>query len=394
MTMQQSDLMLQWNHHQQVLGDIADTLQHKDPDVTLVYSDGGEGAQFSGSRILLSASSPFLYALLKDQPQISTTIVVTGSGGKNPANFSSIMNFVHTGTMIVSNDDLKEVIEIASQLQLNCFSDLDKNQPIKHMNMKKDNWNAAFVGAAVPQYSAYPPQVRGALEDHVVGDLIDALDEDCSDGGMLGGNDDGYGDMFGMGGPPTEYPIQLTQEITPIIIEAVEEDSNIEFKSISGPLNMKVMDEETYQNLKQEMCDKNLKQETVDQTVRWRCDLCGKTWLDNTRDARRHAKRHMESHLLVKFQCVNCDKFLKTKESFYYHKSKYCKHVHQQSEYSDYLIFSVDGLVDHGDNDSKPKKEGDNNYGVEAEHTTSLKLTPKATRDVRRSTRSHGGSDQ
>ena len=54
-------MMLQWNHHQQIMEDVADTLRHKDPDVTLVYSDGVKGARVSGSRILLSASSPLLY---------------------------------------------------------------------------------------------------------------------------------------------------------------------------------------------------------------------------------------------------------------------------------------------------------------------------------------------
>ena len=145
-----------------------------------------------------------------------------------------------------------------------------------------------------------------------------------------------------MGEPPSEYPSQSTQQITPIHFEALDEDSSMESKTISRPHNMQVIDEEKYQNLKQEMCDKNLKQETADLSVSWRCGLCNKTWLDNTRDARRHAKRHMESHLFVKFQCVNCDKFLKTKELFYYHKSKYCEQYHQHLEYSDYLIFSLD----------------------------------------------------
>ena len=119
MTMPESDLMLQWNHHQQIMEDVADTLRQKDPDVTLVYSDGVKGAHFSGSKILLSASSPLLYALLKDQPFIPSTIVVTGSGGINSTNFNSIMSFVHTGSMVVSK---------ASQLHLNGFSNLKETQ--------------------------------------------------------------------------------------------------------------------------------------------------------------------------------------------------------------------------------------------------------------------------
>ena len=327
MTMPESDLMLQWNHHQQIMEDVADTLRHKDPDVTLVYSDGVEGEHFSGSRILLSASSPLLYALLKDQPFIPSTIVVAGSGGKNSTTFNSIMSFVHTGTMIVNKDDLEEVIAIASQLQLNCFSDLKENQESEQIvtePWKKGDKNAPYLGAVVPQYSSYPQVsgVSGGAEGDHGGD--GDLDGDCCDGGMLGGQADGYGGMLGMGEPPSEYPSQSTQEITAINFEAVDEDSSMDSKTISKPHNMKVIDEEMYQNLKQEMCDENLKQETVDLTVSWRCCLCNKTWPDNTRDARRYAKRHMESHLFVKFQCVNCDKFLKSKESFYYHKSKYC----------------------------------------------------------------------
>lgn len=214
--------------------DVADTLRYKDPDVTLVYSDGVEGVHFSGSRILLSASSPLLYALLKDQPFIPSTVVVTGSGGKNSTNFNSIMSFVHTGTIIVSKDDLEEVIAIASQLQLNCFSDLKENlesEQIVTEPWKKGDKNAPYLGAVVPQYSAYPPQVSGvsggAEGDHG-GD--GDLDGDCCDGGMLGGQADGYGGMLGMGEPPSEYPRQSTQEITAINFEAVDEDSSMDSK--------------------------------------------------------------------------------------------------------------------------------------------------------------------
>ena len=296
--------MLQWNHHQQTMADIADTLRHKDLDVTLVYRDGGgEDAWFSGSRILLSASSPLLYAILKDQPLTSSTIVVTGSGGNNSANFSSIMTFVHTGEMIVSEDNIEEVIALAGQLQLNCVSYLNENHKSKQIKMKIGDQTPAYVGAAVPQYSAFPPQVRGvsggAQEDQLVGAHADLLGGGCCDGGILGGKNDSYGGMLGMDEPPSEYLNQFSQEITPIPLQVGNEDSNIEFKKISGPLNMEVISEEKYQNLKQEICDEHLKKETVDQTESWRCDVCNKAWLYNTRDARRQAKRHMESHLIV-----------------------------------------------------------------------------------------------
>ena len=58
----------------------------------------------------------------------------------------------------------------------------------------------------------------------------------------------------------------------------------------------------------------------------------------------RHARRHMESHLSVKFQCLNCGNCLNTKESLYYHRSNYCKHDYISSDAGFHILSSGDNL--------------------------------------------------
>ena len=82
--------------------------------------------------------------------------------------------------------------------------------------------------------------------------------------------------------------------------------------------------------------------EKKDKTLTWNCSLCDQKWLENSRNVRRHARRHMESHLNVKFQCLNCGNCLKSKESLYYHRSNYCKSRNNFQD-SGYQILSGDG---------------------------------------------------
>ena len=54
------------------------------------------------------------------------------------------------------------------------------------------------------------------------------------------------------------------------------------------------------------------------------CNLCGKQFLASRRDnSLTMAKRHVELHLHVSYQCPNCDKTAKNKRSLQAHIAKY-----------------------------------------------------------------------
>jgi len=94
---------------------------------------------------------------------------------------------------------------------------------------------------------------------------------------------------------------------------------------LSVPSDMNIIDAETYDALKKALVDENLKQEQEGETFVWICGICNRKWTENTKDSRRNSRRHMESHLVAKFQCLMCEKILKSKESFYHHRSS-CQH--------------------------------------------------------------------
>ena len=91
------------------------------------------------------------------------------------------------------------------------------------------------------------------------------------------------------------------------------------------PSDMNIIDAETYDNLKKNLVEESLKQEHEGKTLVWTCGICNKKWPENTRDTRRNSRRHMESHLVAKFQCLMCGNILKSKESFYHHRSSSCQ---------------------------------------------------------------------
>ena len=91
------------------------------------------------------------------------------------------------------------------------------------------------------------------------------------------------------------------------------------------PSDMHIIDAATYDNLKKTLVEESLKQEHEGKTLVWTCGICNKKWPENTRDTRRNSRRHMESHLVVKFQCLMCGNILKSKESFYHHRSSSCQ---------------------------------------------------------------------
>jgi len=89
-----------------------------------------------------------------------------------------------------------------------------------------------------------------------------------------------------------------------------------------------VINEEVYQNLKTLLMEEKL----INENEGWTCLVCQRQWVGDSNNIRRHARRHVESHLQVRFQCLGCGNILKTKESFYFHKSNYCKNSYSSVE--------------------------------------------------------------
>ena len=115
---------LKWTNHHQNIGKMAETLQHSSADVNFVI-DGEELA--SGNIMVISASSSFLYSLLKTNTSGRVTFILA-DGQDCSSLLKSIKTFIHTGEMIVNEDDTDKVLAVANQLQLKCFPDLLKTQ--------------------------------------------------------------------------------------------------------------------------------------------------------------------------------------------------------------------------------------------------------------------------
>ena len=109
-------------------------------------------------------------------------------------------------------------------------------------------------------------------------------------------------------------------------IQSKHPECSLEVKSETDT-DTDVIDEECYQNLKTHLIEEKL----IKETGGWICLFCERKWADDNNNVRRHAKRHMESHLHVRFQCLGCGNVLKTKESFYFHRSNYCRNLYNVS---------------------------------------------------------------
>ena len=98
------------------------------------------------------------------------------------------------------------------------------------------------------------------------------------------------------------------------------EEEDVEIKS-----GVNVMTDQDFKLLKARMCEDNL----LKQASGWKCNLCDRVWNGDSVNSRRHSKRHMESRLHVSFMCLGCRSVMKSKESFYFHRSRYCKNIYE-----------------------------------------------------------------
>ena len=259
---------IQWKDHQEVLANVLEVLQDT-PDVTLVCGE----SQVHSNKLLLSACSPFMYSLLKDST-IPAVLLVTET---DSVLFSNLIRYIHTGSLVVNSDDIDKLGDIAGALGFNSFTTVEGE-------------NTA--------------EVQETVEDNRE---IDNLD--VENGNELVNMNDGMmecelerekeGDTW-----KVEYPDHHQQMV---------------------PSDMNIIDAETYDNLKKNLVEESLKQEHEGKTLVWTCGICNKKWPENTRDTRRNSRRHMESHLVAKFQCLMCGNILKSKESFYHHRSSSCQ---------------------------------------------------------------------
>ena len=241
---------------------VENIINHASHDVTLVC----DGKEFLSNRIVLSACSPLLFSLLKEEPDTDSPrmMIVTDISSSL---IDPILSFIHTGSMIINKADIGAVVAAASQLGIQSIEESKSGMGVSD----------SFVGG-------------GALNDGE-NNLVNSNKKHC----------------------------------------------------IRVPDGKEVIDEDTYNKMKNDLVNEELKLVKKDKTSTWFCGLCGKKWMENSRNVRRHARRHMESHLSVKFQCLNCGKSLNTKESLYYHRSNYCKHDYISSD-AGFHILSSDNL--------------------------------------------------
>ena len=108
--------VLQWSDHPNILASAVQDVLYRLPDVTFICDE----TKIPASKLVLSACSPFLYSLIKDQTLNSTFITMPDT---NPDQLTSIMSFLHTGMMTITKDDLDPLMATAHQLQLECLSE-------------------------------------------------------------------------------------------------------------------------------------------------------------------------------------------------------------------------------------------------------------------------------
>ena len=260
---------IQWKDHQKYLPKSLRTFK-----ILLMLQLSVESLnQVHSNKLLLSACSPFMYSLLKDST-IPAVLLVTET---DSVLFSNLIRYIHTGSLVVNSDDIDKLGDIAGALGFNSFTTVEGE-------------NTA--------------EVQETVEDNRE---IDNLD--VENGNELVNMNDGMmecelerekeGDTW-----KVEYPDHHQQMV---------------------PSDMNIIDAETYDNLKKNLVEESLKQEHEGKTLVWTCGICNKKWPENTRDTRRNSRRHMESHLVAKFQCLMCGNILKSKESFYHHRSSSCQ---------------------------------------------------------------------
>ena len=211
--MSQETFDICWNEHQLVLSGLIADLQNT-PDVTLVC----EGAQVPGNRFILSACSPYMYSLLKTS---SPAIVIMP--GVEPELLASLITFVLSGSILVNQDDLNDLVKLAENLQFYCFSAL-----------QKEVFESPHKGEEVA------PSMDYIIPHVLLGDI------------------DGPADNL---------------------------DDDLEKKEFT-PRDMKVIDENEYLVMKNDIVDSNLRLESEGKVSSWKCVLCDRKWEGNNRDTR------------------------------------------------------------------------------------------------------------
>ena len=260
---------IQWKDHQKYLPKSLRTFK-----ILLMLHLSVESLnQVHSNKLLLSACSPFMYSLLKDST-IPAVLLVTET---DSVLFSNLIRYIHTGSLVVNSDDIDKLGDIAGALGFNSFTTVEGE-------------NTA--------------EVQETVEDNRE---IDNLD--VENGNELVNMNDGM----------VECELEREKEGDTWIVEYPDHHQQM------VPSDMNIIDAETYDNLKKNLVEESLKQEHEGKTLVWTCGICNKKWPENTRDTRRNSRRHMESHLVAKFQCLMCGNILKSKESPYHHRSSSCQ---------------------------------------------------------------------
>ena len=260
---------IQWKDHQKYLPKSLRTFK-----ILLMLHLSVESLnQVHSNKLLLSACSPFMYSLLKDST-IPAVLLVTET---DSVLFSNLIRYIHTGSLVVNSDDIDKLGDIAGALGFNSFTTVEGE-------------NIA--------------EVQETVEDNRE---IDNLD-------VENGNE-----LFNMNDGMMECELERDKEGDTWKVEYPDHHQQM------VPSDMNIIDAETYDNLKKNLVEESLKQEHEGKTLVWTCGICNKKWPENTRDTRRNSRRHMESHLVAKFQCLMCGNILKSKESFYHHRSSSCQ---------------------------------------------------------------------
>ena len=309
---------IQWKDHQKYLPKSLRTFK-----ILLMLHLSVESLnQVHSNKLLLSACSPFMYSLLKDST-IQAVLLVTET---DSVLFSNLIRYIHTGSLVVNSDDIDKLGDIAGALGFNSFTTVEgentaevqetveDNREIDNLDVENGNelvnMNDGMMECELErekdgdtwkvEYPDHHQQMVPSDMNIIDAETYDNLKKNLVEGMMECELErEKEGDTW-----KVEYPDHHQQMV---------------------PSDMNIIDAETYDNLKKNLVEESLKQEHEGKTLVWTCGICNKKWPENTRDTRRNSRRHMESHLVAKFQCLMCGNILKSKESFYHHRSSSCQ---------------------------------------------------------------------
>ena len=263
---------LQWNDFQKNVTASIKEIRTDFCDVTLV---GADNRKIEAHKVILAASSNYFRDILRHNPHPNTLIYMRGIKDDQ---LSAVVDFVYNGQTNVAQDDLKDFLKVAEELQLKGLSgtedsNLDMDKDLK--NNQNDKPSKKTTHIKVPKLednSEYSSEQNSTevIDQTVVEDRIDIIERQ----------------------------------------DLVKYDDTTEMK-------ISTTDDQLVETIRSML-------ERIDGV--WSCTQCGKTNKDQS-----NLRQHIEAkHITgVCHSCNQCGKQFISKSALYYHNSKHRKQSYQ-----------------------------------------------------------------